>query len=34
MNHEMALQQCNGYLVLTGKTYVPASCVFFPIALP
>ena len=34
MNHEMASQQYDGHLVLTGETYVPASCVFFPIVLP
>ncbi len=34
MNHEMVSQQCDGHLVLIGETYVPASCVLLPIALP
>jgi hypothetical protein len=34
MNHEMASQQYDGHLVLTGETYVPTSCVLLLIALP
>ncbi len=34
MNREMASQQCNANLVLTGETYVPVTCVLVPIALP
>ena len=34
MNHEMALEHYDSHLVLTGETYVPASCVSFTIALP